>query len=48
MGDVWFFLYNYVRKVMFVPGMVDTWLFLCDLNGLSITKLPRKQLMDFG
>jgi hypothetical protein len=48
MGEVWFYLYNYVRKVMFVPGMVDTWLFLCDLDGLSMTKLPRKQLMEFG
>ena len=40
--EMWFYLYNYIRKVLFLPGMVDTWVFLCDLNGLSFSKLPRK------
>jgi hypothetical protein len=40
--EIWFFLYSYMRNVMFIPGQVDTWLLIVDLNNLSLGKLPRK------
>ena len=33
---------------MFIPGQVEQWITICDLNNMSMTSLPRKQILGFG
>ena len=42
------FQFAYVRKTMFIPGQVEQWITICDLNNMSLTSLPRKQIIGFG
>ena len=42
------FLYVYVKQVMLLPGQAEQWVVICDLGNLSMTSLPRKQIMAFG
>ena len=42
------FLFAYLKKVMLLPGQIEQWVTICDLNGMSATSLPRKQLLAFG
>ena len=42
------FLYQYVRKVLLIPGQIEQWVTICDLNNMSMTSLPRKQILAFG
>lgn len=42
------FLFVYVKKVLLLPGQVEQWVTICDLNNMGATSLPRKQLLAFG
>lgn len=42
------FLFVYLKKVVLLPGQVEQWVTICDLNNMSMTSLPRKQLLAFG
>jgi hypothetical protein len=47
-GDLWYFFYQYLKSTMLVPGQVENWIFICNLNKCSLASLPRKQLESFG
>ena len=47
-NTMFIFLFAYLKKTMFLPGQIDQWVTICDMNGLSMTSLPRKQLLGFG
>lgn len=42
------YLVRYVREVMFLPGHVDQWISIMDMNGASFFKLPRDVLLTMG
>jgi hypothetical protein len=42
------FLVRYIRDVMFLPGHIDQWVSIMDLNGASMFKLPRDVLLTVG
>ena len=33
---------------MLIPGHVEQWISVCDLGNMSMTSLPRKQILAFG
>ena len=41
-NDFFQFLFAYVKQTMFIPGQVEQWVTICDLNNMSLTSLPRK------
>ena len=47
-AELWFFLYNYLKKVMFLPGQSDMWLNVVNLGNLGMTALPRKPILAFA
>lgn len=38
------FLLSYVRKHMFLPGQVENWVIINNLNKLALNKVPRKEM----
>ena len=42
------FLVRYMREVMFLPGHVDQWISIMDMNSASLFKLPRQVVMKVG
>ena len=46
--SLFIFFYNYMKKVMLMPGHIEQWIVIMDLNNLSINNLPRKQILAFG
>lgn len=47
-NEMFVYLFAYMKRVMFIPGQVEQWVTICDLNNMSLTSLPRKQLLAFG
>ena len=47
-NDMFTFMWVYVKKVILLPGQVEQWITICDLNNMSMTALPRKQILAFG
>lgn len=47
-NEMFQFLYVYVKRVLLLPGHVEQWVTICDLNNMSMTALPRKQILAFG
>lgn len=46
--ELFMFLYSYVKNCMLLPGHVDQWVTIFNLNNLSLPSLPRKQFHAFG
>ena len=46
--DAFLFLNEYANKVMLLPGHIEQWIMLLDLGNLSMTGLPRANIMSFG
>ena len=46
--ELFVFYMNYCRKVLFLPGQVEQWITICDLNNMGVTAIPRKQLLAIG
>mmetsp|Transcript_46046 Transcript_46046/g.60995 ORF Transcript_46046/g.60995 Transcript_46046/m.60995 type:complete len:82 (-) Transcript_46046:250-495(-) len=42
------FMFNYIRKCLLLPGQVEQWVSICDLNHMGATALPRQTIMGFG
>ena len=42
------YLFNYCKKVIFLPGQVEQWITICDLNNMGVGAIPRKQLIAIG
>lgn len=42
------FMFQYLKRVMLIPGHVEQWVSVCDLGNMSMTALPRKQILAFG
>lgn len=40
--ELFTFLFGYLKAVIFLPGQIEQWITICDLNNLSIGKLPRQ------
>jgi len=40
--DLFIYLFNYCKKVIFLPGQVEQWITICDLNNMGVTSVPRK------
>jgi hypothetical protein len=38
------FVLEYVRSNMFLPGQVENWVVINNIGGLSLNKLPRKEM----
>ena len=47
-NEMFMFLYMYVKRVLLLPGHIEQWVTICDLNNMSMTALPRKQILAFG
>mgnify|MGYP003894804335 CR=1 FL=1 len=47
-NDMFVFLFRYLKHVLLVPGHIEQWVSICDLNNMSMTSLPRKQILAFG
>ncbi len=47
-NDMFVFLFRYVKNVLLLPGQIEQWVTICDLNNMSMTSLPRKQILAFG
>ena len=47
-NDMFTFMWVYVKKVILLPGQVEQWITICDLNNMSMTSIPRKQILAFG
>lgn len=47
-NEMFAFLYRYTQNVLLVPGHIEQWVTICDLNNMSMTSLPRKQILAFG
>ena len=41
-NDMFVFLFAYLKKVILLPGHIEQWVTICDLNNMSMTALPRK------
>lgn len=41
------FLFDWIYNNMLLPGRVETWMILMDLNGVGITNIPMKKLKAF-
>lgn len=46
--ESWLFLYNYITKVMHLPGQADMWMNICNLGNLGLTSIPRNTIMAFA
>ena len=46
--DLYVFMFNYCEKVLFLPGQIEQWITICDLNNMGISAMPRKQLIAIG
>ena len=42
------FMVRYMREVMFLPGHVDQWITIMDMDSASLFKLPRQVVMKVG
>jgi len=40
--ELYVFMFNYCKKVLFLPGQVEQWVTICDLNNMGVTSIPRK------
>ena len=47
-NEMFCYLFMYVKRVLLLPGQVEQWVTICDLNNMSMTALPRKQILAFG
>lgn len=47
-SEMFTFLYQYIKKCILLPGQCEQWITICDLNNMSATSLPRKQILAFG
>ena len=47
-AEMFTFLYAYIKKCILLPGQQEQWITICDLNNMSATSLPRKQILAFG
>lgn len=47
-NDMFVFLFNYLKKVILLPGQIEQWVTIMDLNNMSATSIPRKQILAFG
>ena len=46
--DLYWYMFNYCKKALFLPGQIEQWVTVCDLNNMGVTSLPRKQLIAIG
>ena len=44
MNEMLVFLFVYLKKVIFLPGMVEQWVVICDIANMSLSALPRSQI----
>ena len=42
------FHYNYLMKVLLLPGQIETYPVIMDFNGLGIASLPRETIISLG
>ena len=36
-NEMFVYLFSYMKRVMFIPGQVEQWVIVCDLNNMSLT-----------
>ena len=41
-NEMFLFLFQYIKKVLLLPGQQEQWVTICDLGNMSMTSLPRK------
>ena len=46
--EAFLFVYEYAKKVMLLPGHIEQWVMIVNLGNLSMTSLPRSNIMSFG
>ena len=46
--EAYFFLSEYVKKVILLPGHIERWNTLVDFDNIGMTSLPKDEIVAFG
>ena len=47
-NDTFSFMFAYMKNVMLIPGQVEQWVSIIDLNRMALSEIPRKHILAFG
>ena len=47
-NDMWYFMFAYLKRAMLVPGQVEQWVMIIDLNNMALPTIPRKHIIAYG
>ena len=39
--EAFFFMFEYLKKVILLPGHIEQWITICDFANIAMTRLPK-------